>query len=183
MPWREMSPVEQRADFVQEYESGLFTMTELAAQYGVSRKTGYKWLAAYAADGLTGLQDRSRRPHHSPARDRCGGGRGDPRHPSTPSALGTEEVAGGRPAPPPRGPVAGAIDGRRAAEAARPDHAAPASGRPGGGHGVGAWRDHAAQCGVDGRLQRRVSDRRSSVLLSVHAPRRLQSVCAAVRRA
>ena len=61
-----MSPVEQRADLVREYESGLFTMTELAAQYGISRKTGYKWVAAYTATGLPGLQDRSRRPRHSP---------------------------------------------------------------------------------------------------------------------
>jgi putative transposase len=66
MPWREWSPVEQRADFVREYASGLFTMTELAAQYGVSRKTGYKWVAAYEARGLEGLEDRSRRPHHHP---------------------------------------------------------------------------------------------------------------------
>jgi len=66
MPWREMSPMEQRADFVREFESGLFTMTELAAQYGISRKTGYKWVAAYEARGLAGVQDRSRRPHHSP---------------------------------------------------------------------------------------------------------------------
>src|SRR5688572_29847409 len=66
MPWRETSPMEQRMEFVREYESGLFTMTELAAQYGVSRKTGYKWVAAYEAGGLAGLQDRSRRPHHSP---------------------------------------------------------------------------------------------------------------------
>jgi putative transposase len=66
MPWRELSPVEQRADFVREYESGLFTMTELAAQYGVSRKTGYKWVGEYEARGLAGLQDRSRRPQSSP---------------------------------------------------------------------------------------------------------------------
>jgi len=66
MPWRERSPMEQRADFVREFESGWFTMTELAAQYGISRKTGYKWVAAYEAGGLAGLQDRSRRPHHSP---------------------------------------------------------------------------------------------------------------------
>src|SRR5262245_14842502 len=66
MPWRELSPVEQRAEFVQEFASGLFTMTELATQYGISRKTGYKWVAEYDAHGLAGLQDRSRRPHHSP---------------------------------------------------------------------------------------------------------------------
>lgn len=66
MPWRETSPMEQRLEFVREYESGWFTMTELAAQYGISRKTGYKWLAQYEAAGVLGLQDRSRRPHHHP---------------------------------------------------------------------------------------------------------------------
>jgi transposase InsO family protein len=66
MPWRETSPMEQRLDFVREYESELFTMTELAAQYGISRKTGYKWLERYDTDGAGGLQDRSRRPHGSP---------------------------------------------------------------------------------------------------------------------
>jgi transposase InsO family protein len=66
MPWRETSPMEQRLDFVREFATELFTMTELAAQYGISRKTGYKWLERYEADGVDGLQDRSRRPHHSP---------------------------------------------------------------------------------------------------------------------
>jgi transposase InsO family protein len=66
MPWLETSPMEQRVDFVREFESGLFTMTELAAQYGISRKTGYKWLARHDMEGVLGLQDRSRRPRHSP---------------------------------------------------------------------------------------------------------------------
>lgn len=66
MPWRETSPMEQRLEFIREYESDLFTMTELAAQYGITPKTGYKWLERYAAEGLLGLGDRSRRPHHSP---------------------------------------------------------------------------------------------------------------------
>ena len=66
MPWCEMSPMQQRLEFVRDYETDLFTMTELAAQYGISRKTGYKWVAAYDAAGPVGLQDRSRRPHHSP---------------------------------------------------------------------------------------------------------------------
>jgi putative transposase len=66
MPWQETSPMDQRVDFVRECESGLFTMTELAAQYGISRKTGYKWLGRHDREGLLGLQDRSRRPHHSP---------------------------------------------------------------------------------------------------------------------
>ncbi len=66
MPWHETSPMEERVELVREYESGLFTMTELAAQYGISRKTGYKWLERYEAEGVLGLLNRSRRPHESP---------------------------------------------------------------------------------------------------------------------
>lgn len=66
MPWRETSPMEQRLEFIRECESGLFTMTELAAQYGISRKTAYKWLARYDASGASGLFDQSRRPQHTP---------------------------------------------------------------------------------------------------------------------
>lgn len=66
MPWREMSPMEQRLEFIREYESELFTMTELAAHYGISRKTAYKWLERYRAEGESGLADQSRRPQQSP---------------------------------------------------------------------------------------------------------------------
>jgi putative transposase len=66
MPWRETSPMEQRVQFVTEYQSGLFTMTELAEQYAITPKTGYKWIERYDAEGVLGLLERSRRPHHSP---------------------------------------------------------------------------------------------------------------------
>lgn len=66
MPWRETSPMDQRMQFVTEYQSGLFTMTELAEQYAITRKTGYKWIARYDAEGVVGLLERSRRPQHSP---------------------------------------------------------------------------------------------------------------------
>jgi putative transposase len=66
MPWQEVTPVEQRLDFIRDYETELFTMTELAAQYGISRKTGYKWVERYEAEGALGVRDRSRRPHESP---------------------------------------------------------------------------------------------------------------------
>ena len=58
--------MEERLEFVREFESGLFTMTELAEHYGISRVTGYKWLERYLTEGVGGLADRSRRPHESP---------------------------------------------------------------------------------------------------------------------
>jgi len=37
-------------------------MTELCAAFGISRKTGYKWLARYRTEGNAGLEERSRAP-------------------------------------------------------------------------------------------------------------------------
>jgi putative transposase len=67
MPWREKSPMDLRVQFISEYLSDRFTMTALAAQYGISRKTAYKWVARYDAAGPAALGDRSRRPHQQPA--------------------------------------------------------------------------------------------------------------------
>ncbi|EEF59910.1 helix-turn-helix domain-containing protein [Pedosphaera parvula] len=41
--------------FVMLAQSARFTVTELCEQFGISRKTGYKHLVRYAADGLQGL--------------------------------------------------------------------------------------------------------------------------------
>lgn len=69
MPWREVSAMEQRLQLVQEYQGGFFTMRELAAQYGVSTKTAYKWVRRYdAAAAMVSVSDRSRRPAHVPSR-------------------------------------------------------------------------------------------------------------------
>ena len=43
-------------------------MTELCARFGVSRPTGYKWLARYRAGGAAALHDRSHAPHQCPHR-------------------------------------------------------------------------------------------------------------------
>ena len=66
MPWMEMTPMDERLQFVTDAQSDRFTMAELCARYGVSRRIGYKWLARYAEEGRRGLRDRSRAPHHSP---------------------------------------------------------------------------------------------------------------------
>jgi putative transposase len=42
------------------------SITELCALYGVSRQTGYQWIARYLTSGPRGLEDRSRQPCFSP---------------------------------------------------------------------------------------------------------------------
>ena len=52
--------MEERFKFMQEYEQGEESLAELCRRYEVSRKTGYKWVERYRAEGLEGLRDRSR---------------------------------------------------------------------------------------------------------------------------
>jgi len=66
MSW-EVSKVEHlRMEFVLLAREEWVSMTEVCREFGISRKTGYKWLRRYEAEGLRGLSDRSRRPHSSP---------------------------------------------------------------------------------------------------------------------
>jgi len=62
MPWLEQSPMDQRMQVIVDYQRGLHGVSELAARYGVSRKTVYKWIDRHDADATAGLADRSRRP-------------------------------------------------------------------------------------------------------------------------
>jgi hypothetical protein len=67
MPWQEVVTVELRQQFVHDARRRVVPVTELCAAYGISRKTGYKFLARYDTLGAAGLADQSRRPHRSPA--------------------------------------------------------------------------------------------------------------------
>jgi putative transposase len=66
MPWLETDVMKQRVKFVLDYESGLYTMTELCERFGISRETGYKAWVRYQAEGLAGLEDRPRAPKSCP---------------------------------------------------------------------------------------------------------------------
>lgn len=68
MPWKETRVEEQRMKFITAYLDGEagWTVTQLCECFGVSRKTGYKWIDRYAHRGLRGLEDRSRAPHEHP---------------------------------------------------------------------------------------------------------------------
>lgn len=68
MSWRELSIMEQREEFVRLALVPGANKSELCRRFGISRDKGYKWLRRYAEFGRAGLQDRSRRPQHSPER-------------------------------------------------------------------------------------------------------------------
>lgn len=68
MPWERMEPMDQRMRFVIAHQQELYSMRELCDRFGIAPKTGYKWLARYAHDGVAGLQDRARAPLSCPHR-------------------------------------------------------------------------------------------------------------------
>lgn len=66
MPWSQTSPMDQRTQFIADYLRESLSVTELCVLYGVSRKTGYKWIDRYLRCGPAGLEEHSRAPRNSP---------------------------------------------------------------------------------------------------------------------
>jgi putative transposase len=72
MPWKETSAMQQRKQFLHDWETdarvGRVNLAALCRAYGISRSTAYKWINRYleAHGRLEALADRSRRPMSSP---------------------------------------------------------------------------------------------------------------------
>src|SRR5690606_41778559 len=66
MPFAETQVMDQRLRFVYDVHCRLLSFSELCRRYGISRKTGYKWLERWLEGGPEGLKDRTSRPHTSP---------------------------------------------------------------------------------------------------------------------
>ena len=88
MPWKEGTIMDQRIEFVSRRLRGE-RLTDLCAEFGISEKTGKKFMARYRELGAGGLADQSRRPRSSPSR--------------TPEAM-TELIVAARRAHPTWGP-------------------------------------------------------------------------------
>ena len=68
MPWRESSVTEERLRFVVLASRQERAVSEVCAEFGISRQTGHLWLKRFSEQGSTGLCDRSRRPKTSPGK-------------------------------------------------------------------------------------------------------------------
>jgi len=66
MPWKETCVMNQRLQFISDWLSEEYTVTDLCHCYAISRPTAYKWMHRYEAVGLDGLKEQSRCPHHHP---------------------------------------------------------------------------------------------------------------------
>jgi transposase InsO family protein len=62
MPWKAVKVEMLRREFVRLAFENQESMSELCRRFGISRKSGYKWIHRYSEEGDGGLADRSRRP-------------------------------------------------------------------------------------------------------------------------
>lgn len=66
MSWNDTCPMNERLIFVAEIQRSERSMTQLCEDFGISRKTGYKWWRRYEAAGVDGLKERLRAPLSHP---------------------------------------------------------------------------------------------------------------------
>jgi transposase InsO family protein len=66
MPFKQMEIREQRVEFVARALGGREPHSQLCREFGISRPTGYLWLARYREGGVAAIEERSRRPLLSP---------------------------------------------------------------------------------------------------------------------
>lgn len=68
MAWKETNAMNERVRFISKYLEEEETFSELCEMFGVSRKTGYKWVDRYREGGVEGLKDQVRAPWTHPNR-------------------------------------------------------------------------------------------------------------------
>ena len=62
MPWKERTIMEQKIEFICEWRTGKYTITELCKSFDISRPTAYKIISRFEKDGYNGLRKQSKRP-------------------------------------------------------------------------------------------------------------------------
>lgn len=69
MPWVDTSPMHERVKFIAAClarKGSDETFAELCGRFGISAKSGYKWLKRYEDGGVANLVEKSRAPHSHP---------------------------------------------------------------------------------------------------------------------
>jgi len=66
MIWRVQSEQDEKLKFIGAWLKSEYSFSRLCHRYGISRKTGYKWVHRYESEGLGGLEARSPVRHTHP---------------------------------------------------------------------------------------------------------------------
>jgi len=66
MPFKKTSAMDQKLQFISEWNRGELDLSKLCRKYSVSRPTGYKWVERFKQEGFVGLEERSHEAKRHP---------------------------------------------------------------------------------------------------------------------
>ena len=66
MPWKETTTMEQKVEFICEWNSQKYSISELCRAFEISRPTAYKLISRYEKFGIEGLLEESKAPSTHP---------------------------------------------------------------------------------------------------------------------
>ena len=66
MPWKVKTTMEQKIEFICEWRTGKYTITELCKSFEISRPTAYRLINRFEEHGFDGLREQSRAPYKHP---------------------------------------------------------------------------------------------------------------------
>jgi len=66
MTWKVRTKMEQKVEFICEWRTGKYSVTELCRAFGISRPTAYKMIRRYEKFGIEGLKERKSSPKSHP---------------------------------------------------------------------------------------------------------------------
>ena len=66
MPWKETTTMEQKVEFICEWRTQKYSITELCKVFNISRPTAYKLIYRFEKDGIEGLKEHSKAPQKHP---------------------------------------------------------------------------------------------------------------------
>ena len=68
MPWKVTTTMEQKVEFICEWLTQKYTITELCRVFEISRPTAYKMISRYEKSGVEGLKEKRKSPINHPNR-------------------------------------------------------------------------------------------------------------------
>ena len=66
MPWKVTTTMEQKVEFICEWLTQKYTITELCRVFEISRPTAYKMISRYEKSGIEGLKEKRKSPQNHP---------------------------------------------------------------------------------------------------------------------
>ena len=68
MPWKDTTAMNEKIEFISEWKTGLYSISELCRNFDISRPTAYKIIQRFNNSGYQGLLEHSRAPYVQPNR-------------------------------------------------------------------------------------------------------------------